>query len=306
MLMDRICEKVGKHCKHMQSNNNCSWLGADDRPVQCVGTWAEDKYYFLERYLNASRKARQKFSDQGNSVFIDLFSGPGRCIIREKKEEISSGGFCATELSEAPFNEYIFSDIDEKNIEALRQRTQQKSNRIFYTGDSNETINDIVSYLKKKDYRYHFAYIDPFAPENLKFATLKALAQFKRMDMLIHFPIGSIHRNLDNWMGRTNTILDTFLGTDTWRDRIKDARENAKYNDYHVLTDVFKEQLKSVGYPEEGLRSGILDELPTVSVKNTRNVNLYVLILAAKHERAQKIWNSIIKIDSKGQRSFSF
>jgi len=160
--------------------------------------------------------------------------------------------------------------------------------------------------LKKKDYRYHFAYIDPFAPENLSFSTLKALAQFKRMDMLIHFPIGSIHRNLDNWMGKTNTILDNFLGTDAWRERIKDARKNTKHNDYYVLTDVFKEQLKSIGYPEEGLKSGISNELPTVSVKNTRNVNLYVLILASRHKLAQKIWNSIIKIDSKGQGSLSF
>jgi three-Cys-motif partner protein len=302
--MHRICEKIGKNCKHMKSNNNCSWLGSDEQPVQCVGVWAEDKYYFLKRYLNASREARRKFSDRGNAVFIDLFSGPGHCIIREKKTEITSGGFRATELNEAPFNEYIFCDIDENNIEAFRQRTQQKKDCIFYTGDSNKTIESIVSHLKKKDYCYHFAYIDPFAPENLNFSTLKALAQFKHMDMLIHFPIGTIHRNLDNWMSRTNTILDNFLGTDVWRDRIKDARKNIKHNDYNVLTDVFKEQLKSIGYREEGLKSS--NELPAVSVKNTRNVSLYILILASKHELGQRIWNSIIKIDSKGQRSLPF
>jgi len=301
--MDRACEKIGKKCKHVKDNGNCFWLGNDNYPVQCVGAWAEDKYYFLERYLNASREARRKFSDQGNAVFIDLFSGPGRCMIREKKEEITSGGFRATQLIEASFNEYIFCDIDENNIGAFKYRVQQKQDCLFYTGDSNKTIEGIINHLKKKDYRYHFAYIDPFAPENLNFNTLRVLAQFKRMDMLIHFPIGSIHRNLDNWMGKTNTILDTFLGTDTWRGRIEDARKNTKHNDYYVLTDVFKEQLKSIGYPEQGLASGNSNELPTVSVKNTRNVNLYVLILAAKHERAQKIWNSIIKIDPRGQRS---
>ncbi len=306
--MDRACEKIGKKCKHVKDNGNCFWLGNDNYPVQCVGAWAEDKYYFLERYLNASREARRKFSDQGNAVFIDLFSGPGRCMIREKKEEITSGGFRAMELNEAPFNEYIFCDIDERNTEAFRHRSQQKQNCIFYTGDSNKTIESIVNYLKKKDYRYHCAYVDPFAPENLNFNTLKTLAQFKRMDMLIHFPIGSIHRNLDNWMNKTNTILDTFLGTDTWRERIEDARKNAKRNDYYVLIDVFKEQLKSIGYPEEGLKlqeseRGFLEQLSTVSIKNSRNVNLYVLILASKHELGQKIWNSIIKIDPRGQRS---
>jgi len=304
--MNRICEKIGKKCKHVKDNGNCFWPGSDDHPVQCVGGWVEDKYYFLERYLNASREARRKFADRGNAVFIDLFSGPGHCIIREKKTEIKSGGFRAIELNEAPFNEYIFCDIDESNIEAFKQRTRQKKICIFYTGDSNNTIKSVVNHLKKKDYRYHCVYVDPFAPENLNFNTLKVLAQFKYMDMLIHFPIGSIHRNLDNWMGRTNTILDNFLGTDTWRDRIKAARKDIKHNDYHVLTDVFKEQLKTIGYPEEGLRSNIANELPAVSVKNTRNVSLYILILASKHELGQKIWNSIIKIDSKGQRSFSF
>jgi three-Cys-motif partner protein len=312
--MDRICEKrkSGKNCKNVKDNGNCFWLGSDEQPVQCVGIWAEDKYYFLERYLNASREARRKFSDQGNAVFIDLFSGPGRCIIRKRKTEISSGGFRATELREASFNEYIFCDIDEDNVKALKQRTYQVQNYCnFYAGDSNKTIDSIASYLKQKDYRYHFAYIDPFAPDNLNFNTLKTLAQFKRMDMLIHFSISSIDRNLDKWMSKTKTILDNFLGTDVWRERIIDARKNAKYNDYYVLTDVFKEQLKSIGYPEEGLKlqeseGGLLSQFPAVSIKNTRNRNLYVLILASKHPLGQKIWNSIIKIDSKGQRSFSF
>ena len=129
--MHRICEKIGNKCKHIKDNGNCSWLGNDNQPVQCVGAWAEDKYYFLERYLNASREARRKFSDQGNSVFIDLFSGPGRCIVKEKQIEITSGGFRATELNEATFNEYIFCDIDENNIEAFRQRTQQKKIAFF-------------------------------------------------------------------------------------------------------------------------------------------------------------------------------
>jgi hypothetical protein len=72
---------------------------------------------------------------------------------------------------------------------------------------------------------------------------------------------------------------------------------------------VFKGQLKTIGYPEEGLKlvsSGkdIYAGLPTVSVKNTKDVDLYVLILASKHRLAQKIWTSIIKMNPNGQKTF--
>ena len=87
----RNCSK--EDCK--DKDGNCSIPGADGLPVQRVGPWVEDKFFFLERYLTASREARRKFSDNGNAVFIDLFSGPGRCIIRGEMREIDSGGMRA-------------------------------------------------------------------------------------------------------------------------------------------------------------------------------------------------------------------
>ncbi|MFH1562949.1 MAG: three-Cys-motif partner protein TcmP [Nitrospirota bacterium] len=287
----RIC---GEDCK--KDNGNCSHVGSDSLPVQCVGPWVEDKYYFLERYLNATCEARRKFYDKGNAVFIDLFSGPGKCIIKDTKQEINSGGFRAINLRKVPFNEYIYCDIDEENTGAFKKRIPPGNKCFFKTGDANAAVIDVAKELLKTSYRYHFAYIDPFAPENLKFSTLKELAQLNRMDMLIHFPIGAIKRNLDNWMGKSNTILDSFLGTDAWRSKVNEARKKGEQNVYHALAGVFKEQLKSIGYPEIRLQEA---EVP---VKNTREVNLYVLVLATKNKLAQKIWDSVIRIDPDGQR----
>jgi len=87
----RICKS--DECK--DETGDCLFLGSDNLPVQCVGPWVEDKYFFLERYLNASCEARRMFSDKGNAVFIDLFSGPGKCIIKDTKKEIDSGGMRA-------------------------------------------------------------------------------------------------------------------------------------------------------------------------------------------------------------------
>ena len=71
-MMVRRCEERG--CK--DKDGNCLIDGSDGFPIQCVGSWVEDKYFFLERYLNASREARRKFADKGNAVFIDLSAGP--------------------------------------------------------------------------------------------------------------------------------------------------------------------------------------------------------------------------------------
>lgn len=296
----RNCKKQG--CK--DEHGNCPISGSDGLPVQCVGTWVEDKYFFFEKYLNASCEVRRMFADKGNAVFIDLFAGPGKCIIKNEKREIDSGGVRALKRDAAPFNEYFYFDISKANELALKKRSNTIANCHVKGGDSNELIDNLVKTLLKQPYRYHLAFIDPFGPDGLKFETLRKLAQLDRMDMLIHFPIGAIKRNLRLWKRKSNTILDNFLGLDTWRQQIHGLSNNRIFK---VLIDVFTEQLKSIGYPEEGLRMASSDRdvytgLPTVPVKNTKNVELYVLILASKHPRAQKIWNSVIKIDPQGQK----
>lgn len=52
--------------------------------------------------------------------------------------------------------------------------------------------------------------------------------------------------------------------------------------------------------------STIYPGIPTVPVKNTKEVGLYVLILASKHSLGQKIWNSVIKKDPTGQTNLSY
>jgi three-Cys-motif partner protein len=296
----RNCKKQG--CK--DEHGNCPIYGSDGLPVQCVGPWVEDKYFFLEKYLNASCEARRKFADKNNAVFIDLFAGPGRCIIKNEKREIDSGGILAFNRDEAPFNEYFYFDISSVNKDALEKRINSKSNCNVRCGDSNTLISDLVRRLTQKPYRYHFAFIDPFGPDGLKFETLRDLAKLNRMDILLHFPIGSIKRNLRIWLKNKSTILDDFLGTSDWRKRIANLSSDKIFK---VLIDIFTEQLQSIGYPEEGLRMASSDRdiytgLPTVPVKNTKEVELYILILASKHPLAQKIWNSVIKIDPKGQK----
>jgi len=298
-MTTRSCKK--ERCK--DSAGNCPILGEDRLPVQCVGPWVEDKYFFLERYLVASKGARKKFADNGNAVFLDLFSGPGRCIIENENREIDGGGLRALKSVPVPFNEYHYFDISKANVEALGKRLNSTMCHLE-CGDSNGLVNMLVPKLLQKPYRYHFAFVDPFGPDGMKFNVLRELAKLNKMDMLIHFPIGAIKRNLNTWVKSSSTILDDFLGTDSWRQKIKDLHSEKIFR---TLVDIFTDQLKSIGYPDEGLKLASSEAdfyagLPTVPIRNTKNVKLYVLILASKHALAQKIWNSVIKTNPKGQR----
>lgn len=305
MNIKRIC---GDNCK--DKNGNCPVSGSDGLPVQCVGPWVEDKYYFLEGYLNASCEARRKFSDLGNATYIDLFSGPGKCIIKKELREIEGGGLRAFNREEARFNEYFYFDLIEENVKALKKRVKDNANCHVKTGDSNNLIATAIKQLREKEqaikrYRYHFAFVDPFGAEGLRFDSLREMAKMRRMDLLINFPIGSIKRNIDVWLAKKETILDLFLGTDVWRERIKTRSSQSIFK---ILLDVFREQLNSIGYPDEGLmmvtsNANIYSSLPTVGVKNTKEVDLYVLILASKHKLGQKIWSSVIKTKPDGQKS---
>ncbi len=75
-----------------------------------------------------------------------------------------------------------------------------------------------------------------------------------------------------------------------------------------TLLSLYKHQLLEIGFPEDGLKmanaqSGVSSTLPVVSVKNTKEVELYVLVLASKHEIGQKIWQTVIKNMPDGRRS---
>ena len=298
--MERNCSKI---CLIKKENGNCSILGKDNLPLQCVGSWVEEKFYFLERYLNATCKARKKFSAKGNAVFIDLFAGPGRCIIMNAKKEIDSGGMRALLREEASFNELYYFDIDKENASALKIRLQNNPKCLVQEGDSNILIINLMEKLLKNPQKYHFVFIDPFGPSGLKFKTIKYLSQLKRLDMLIHFPIGAIKRNYKQWIKNNDGILDEFLGTKEWRDKILNINQS-KITDFFL--NIYKNQLKKIGFKEEGLRVIIKNNFgqtaPIVNIRNTKNVNLYILILVSKHPIAQKIWSSIIKIDATGQK----
>jgi three-Cys-motif partner protein len=175
------------------NNGNCNLQNRDDGlALQCVGEWARDKHYYLERYINATRQVRAKFLPPkgiGGAAFIDLFGGPGRCCVRGARPEIIYGSpLIALRHEEAPFTRVVVCDLDRENVEALRERTQGFGARArIIEGNCNLVIDQIVDQIPAEG--LNIALIDPFAASELNFdATISRLARFKRMDLIIHCP----------------------------------------------------------------------------------------------------------------------
>src|SRR5262249_8875965 len=82
---------------------------ADSLIVSEVGPWAAEKHERLRRYISASRGARAKYLpplNQGGAAFIELYSGPGRSVIRDTTNFIDGSplvAFKAGRASSAPF-----------------------------------------------------------------------------------------------------------------------------------------------------------------------------------------------------------
>lgn len=298
------CAK-GEDCSNKNEEANCTLPSIEDKlPVQCVDSWAEDKFSYLDRYLSASWGARQKFVQLNNAVYIDLFAGPGRCRIKGDRKEIVGGAVRVANITKGPFNRIILNDISAENCDALKKRVPSAE---IHNQDANVIITTIVEDLLQAPYeKYHFAFIDPFSTKHLKFHVLESLAKLKRIDIMLNFPIGPIRRNWQKWVAsKRGNVLDEFLGTDHWREKVQETSE-AVFT--ITMLDVLYEQLKRIGFPEEGL--GLINEAgednfgnAIATIKNSMNVPLYYLVLASKHKLAANLWQSITKTNAKGQKS---
>lgn len=87
-----------------KENGNCTTLGPDGLPVQCVGSWTRDKHEYLRRYIDATANARAKYVGRGGAAFLDLFAGPGCARVRTSRLVVDGSPLIALkhEKSEPP------------------------------------------------------------------------------------------------------------------------------------------------------------------------------------------------------------
>jgi len=256
----------------------------DGLPVRESGPWIQRKYFFLKRYMDIlTRGMRAKW--QGRLSYIDLFSGPGRCLIRGTNSEVDGSPLIALGYE---FSKYIFVEENPGNLRALRQRCgkspKQRAIQII-PGDCNAVIGKVVPE------GLSLAFIDPTGID-IHFETVRQLTSNRAVDLLMTVQFGiDMKRNFEQFKKQgSRSKLWNFLGGGVDWSAVRDAS---------AALGLFKERVKGLGYKTAEFRE--------IVVRNVqRNVPMYFLFFASKNPKGIEFWHKITARDETGQRQLEF
>lgn len=255
---------------------------------ELVGPWANEKHDRLRRYVDITHATRRKYHISGSS-YIDLYCGPGRARVRETLAVLDGSALVAAKEAAskgAPFSHLAIADASEENLGACKSRMEAHG---FTVSAEHGAAVDTVAAVAKRLHPegLHLAFLDPYSIGALPFFVIQTLARLKRMDLLIHFSIMDLQRNVRAAI--TSGAMDLFAPG--WQRRVD---VNAR-NDL-LVTGVFQHWRSLI----EGLGYKVSDNVERVSGEN--NQPLYWLVLASKHDLADKFWRQVSRVGP--QRSF--
>jgi len=256
-----------------------------------VGPWAEEKHRLLAHYASLFVRSMQgKWDDL---VYLDLFAGPGRCVVRGTSRHYRSSPTVVLNLPEA-FSFYVFCDADARNVHALEQRTARDApgrHVTLLSGDANELCEKILAAIPKggKSRKVlSFCFLDPFQLRNLHFETIRHLAT-RFVDFLVLIPSGmDANRNEHNYTRVDNNVMDMFLGNTSWRERWRAETAIEKSFEQFTVRE-FGASMEELNHIDPGIENS------AVIRSQDRNLLLYRLILYSRHKLGSTFWNETRK-----------
>jgi three-Cys-motif partner protein len=265
-------------------------VDSDEMVAMIVGHWAQKKHEFLCAYIDATRRARKKF---GYSSYIDLFCGPGRVVEKHSNVFRDGGAVAAWKASLAggvPFSKVFIGDLDADSVSICKRRLEKLGALVrAFVGPASRTVDDLIAELPTRG--LHLAFLDPFNAQHLDFKIIERLASRPNIDILVHFSVMDISRNIDLEAAKEGTRLDV-IGPG-WRQAI-DLRKLPKDAFLNAFLDYWQTQVQDFA------RLKAADQKPLFV--NSNNGPLYRLILLSRHPLAEKIWNDVGRAD-KGQKN---
>lgn len=281
---------------------NTNYLSPEDDglPMRQSGDYAKDKLRILKNYVD-------KFivSMRGKPwramYYLDLQAGPGKNVFSPSKEVMLGSPLIAL-TAPHPFTHYRFVELDSQNAQALERRISQspyKDRVQVVQGNCNIVVDEIAREIASLDKSYiegrwpslNLAFLDPEGLE-LEWQTVEKLGRMNRMDLIINFSLSGVTRNAKQIMERDSlSRLDKFFGTLEWREIYKSVMDKDNTHIRRTMLDYYKNRLGQLGY-----RVAKEDEYRDERVfRNRKNVQIYTLIAASKHDLGVKFWQDTIE-----------
>jgi three-Cys-motif partner protein len=274
---------------------------SDNLPVRCVGGWAMQKIFHLIQYFGIFTIG-MKSKWQGNINYIEICSGPGRCVNRENGEEFNGTSICIIEHQASEYlKKILFFDYNEKVVDTLNKRISDRNaiNAKAYIGDYNKP-NDICAKIieETKGVGLNLVFIDP-TDCSVPFTLLKKIKErIINVDFIVNFAIRTdVNRNIRNAVLHPETHQNavkkytTFLGSNDFFYNpkvIETANKGSQQDLRKLFRDEYMNSLKKIGYSH-------FDFKPIE--------NYYDLVFASSHETGIKFWSKANAIGFDGQRS---
>lgn len=253
----------------------------DGLPIRDSGTWIDTKHKLLTYYAHLFATGMK--NTWPSRVYLELFSGPGRCLIRRKaKEDLGS----PLKVIEHEFTKFIFTERNQAAAEALSQRLHpfaKSANTEIWCGDCAEAIEHIQIPAGSLT----FAFIDPTGIAHAPFSLIENLHRKTRCDLLINIQHGmGIKMNIHQYTpdASEESALTKFLGKDSWK---RLPRHNAR-DFFRGVLDLYKEQLHKLGFKRECIGQEVL-------ITNDSNTPLYLLLFASKDPKGKEFWTKAMK-----------
>jgi three-Cys-motif partner protein len=260
--------------------------GDDGLPAEEVGSWAEDKHNLLRSYLKYQAHPRARFIGAGKpgATYIDLFCGAGRAVERQSRRFHDGSPVLAWRASVEqgkPFSAIYISDADSTRLDACEERLRRLGAPVHVVrGNADEATRLLARILNPE--ALHFAFVDPYSLGALSLPVIQGLAAFKRMDILVHFSVMDLFRNLEHNLAYDSKEFDNFAPG--WRDHVQ-----LQLSDREQRQQLF-EYWKSL---VDGL--GLEASTKLRPIKNSVHRDLYWLLLLYRHNLAEKFWDIVLR-----------
>lgn len=246
-----------------------------------ISKWTEEiKLDHLKKYLDAYVTVfRYK---RINTVYIDLFAGPGECTSKTSHNPVDGSPLIALKTN-PQFSAYYFCDIYKNNTDNIERLTSNYKNVSIETNDANLYVKNLIQLLNINDQT--FVFLDPQALD-LHYLTIELLAKtLNKVDFLINFPVGYMS---DREIGskkcydcqthkkECNHCLSSVFPNDEWKkiaNKYWITREIKSSYDFHdQLLHLYMKPLVDLGF-----------YWAAKPVKNSTNSQLYFLIFVSRN-----------------------